>query len=114
MNCGSYLGDHGLVIFVVKVEMVDDFPVGNEVAPVLHGRLLLGLQLQEAERMLAGQERGDHGDHGADGRAQVGRVHEVIQTMILDEIPILRAEEASPFTDLQDDQVDQVDDGHRQ
>jgi hypothetical protein len=38
-------------------------------------------------------------------------MHQVIEAVLPDVLPVLEGEESSPFTDLEDDQVDEVDDG---
>ncbi len=91
--------------------VVNDLAVAHEVVPVLQHRLLLGLQLEEAERVLAGQERGYHGDHGADGGAQVSGVHQVVETLLFHERSVLGGQKASPFSDLENDKIDKIGDG---
>ena len=53
------------------------------------------------EGVLKGQEGGDHGDDGADGSAQVGRVHQGVQFLFFDILPILRVEKPAPFAHFQ-------------
>ena len=80
----------------------------------LPGRVLLRPQLEEAEGVLGPEEARHHGHHRAQGRADVGRVHEVAQAELVDVLPVSVAEEASPLAHLQHHQVDEVDHGDHQ
>ena len=41
-------------------------------------------------------------------------MHEVVEAVLPDVLPVLEGEESSPLADLEDDQVDEVDDGDHQ
>ena len=89
-----------LIIVTVKIMVMNYVASGKATAYSPHRRrLLLPRQdFVEKQGMLRGQEGGDHGNDGADGRAQIGRVHQVVHRLIFDEMSVFRGEKFAPFT----------------
>ena len=105
----TYLGHERIVVVILKLIivtvkiMVMNYVAGGKATAYSQShrrpRLLLPRQdFVEKQGMLRGQEGGDHGNDGADGRAQIGRVHQVVHRLIFDEMTVFRGEKFAPFT----------------
>ena len=80
----------------------------------LPGALLLRPELEEAECVLGAEEARDHGHDGAEGRADVGRLHQVVEAILVDVVLVSLAQEAAPLPHLEDQEIDEVDHGDHQ